>query len=226
MKRYFEVSQRKPWLYAVMASIFLLAITVGTVAAHPRVINGTLTYLNMQRVHNTHNYRTVIKGHVQLNRVGPWTATLDNEAIALASCNQCNTFVEAFQINVISLSAKGDTSINASIAVNDKCTGCYTASWAGQWDVYTTDWWRVSDKLSDAVSHMNREIDQLEDSHNMSPSQIAAKMDAINAEFTALMTSTSAAAAPHTAAPTAPGSANQPHAVLSTHKATSTVYSG
>lgn len=225
MKRYFEASARKPWHYAVVASILLVAISVGTVAAHPKNIGGTLTWLNMQRAFNTHNLSTKVQGRVQLNKVDPRTATLENEALAVGSCYECNTFVAAYQINVISPDATGDTSQNFSIATNILCTGCYTAAWASQWDLYTNDWNQVSHTLKDAVNHMNREIDQIEDNRNkLTPDQISAKLDAVAAEFAALVNSMNASG-PH-AATVAPGSGAQPRSVLSTYKSTTTAYSG
>jgi len=196
---------RRVWLVAhLLAALFL---GVSTASAHG---NAATYFTNRVHVSNYFYNRLEVRGRVQENRPGAYTADLSNTASAYSSCIGCSTLAVALQVNYISPKAVGDNFNNYASAVNYRCDRCNTSAVAIQYNIITSDWHRASARVRGLVAKMNWELAAISANWHETLSQAQASISAIIAQFQGLLPSASPSTlAPKGASPTVPNSGDK-----------------
>lgn len=102
--------------------------------------------------------RLRVRGSIQLNRIPSDMTTPINQAVAYATCTDCQTFSVALQINLISTSATFVVPQNAAAALNFYCTRCVTVARALQFVVQVEDPLVTPPGVADLIQALEREL--------------------------------------------------------------------
>jgi putative peptide zinc metalloprotease protein len=106
-----------------------------------------------------------------------------NQAYALASCTNCQTYAVAMQIVVYPKSATTVAPVNEAIALNYHCTGCNTVARALQYAIPTDD----PDKLPPSVQNLSRqiarEVGSIQQTPAITPAEADARVNAVIVQF-------------------------------------------
>ncbi len=138
---------------------------------------------NIVQVDNRLDNRLRLRGRVDLDHVHGPNAAPTNKAEAFASCTDCQTFAVALQIALIPADATTVAPENAAVAVNYRCTRCFTSARALQYVITVDDPDIVPDRVTELVHAMTTELRVIEDSGPMNPGEANARIDAVVAEF-------------------------------------------
>lgn len=110
---------------------------------------------------NRTDNRLRVRAKVQLNHIPGDNASPVNYADAFSSCNGCQTFAVALQIDLISQSAQQVAPHNQAIALNYECQSCNTVARALQYVIQTDDPNQIPGRVHELVNQMNRQLDGL-----------------------------------------------------------------
>jgi hypothetical protein len=142
-----------------------------------------------------------------------------NIAAALASCTDCTTVAVAFQAVLATRDVDLLVPINAAVATNDQCVGCFTYASATQLVFGFDGSVRITGQGRHRLHAVERFLRYLQDhAAELTPGQIVGAINAAKAEFTSIMTEDVVevgrahrpAAEPATSAPAAPPSTVPP----------------
>ena len=100
---------------------------------------------------------------MQLNHINGSDVTPSNFAEAFSSCDACDSFAVALQIDLISNDAQYNVEApqNQALAVNYKCNGCDTVARALRFVIPVDDPNQVPDRVRDLVNEMNQQLDSV-----------------------------------------------------------------
>jgi putative peptide zinc metalloprotease protein len=153
---------------------------------------------------NTHDNSTMFKIVFDIRRVMGDTVDQSNAAVAVASCNSCETVAIAIQVVL----AAGNPSVvvpeNLALAMNIDCNLCETLAAAYQ-SVYTgTGVVHFTPDGNKRIAEIRRELEQLRNS-GLPIEEIAARVNQLNADLQqVLLTEIVPAGPPEDQAQTAP----------------------
>jgi hypothetical protein len=116
---------------------------------------------------NRSDNRLRVRAKVQLNHMPGDSVSPTNYAEAFSSCDGCQTFAVALQIDLISRDASQITPQNAAIALNYQCNSCHTIARASQYVIQVDDPNQVPDRVRDLVNDMNHELNRLASEHSV-----------------------------------------------------------
>jgi putative peptide zinc metalloprotease protein len=131
---------------------------------------------------NTHDNSTMFKIVFDIRRVMGDTVDQSNAAVAVASCNSCETVAIAIQVVL----AAGNPSVvvpeNLAIAMNIDCNLCQTLAEAYQY-VYTgTGVVHFTPEGNRRIAQIRRELEQLRTS-GLPIDEVATRVDQLNADL-------------------------------------------
>jgi hypothetical protein len=139
---------------------------------------------NIVNMVNRRDGRLRFKGRVQLNRITGSTVNPVNQAIAYASCTDCQTYAIALQLDVVGREVTTFTPQNVAIAVNYKCTCCHTIARAVQFVRQVDDPRDVPDEVRDQAKRLDRELKSIHaQSNRLSADEVDQQVDAVVARF-------------------------------------------
>jgi putative peptide zinc metalloprotease protein len=131
---------------------------------------------------NTRDNSTVFKIMFDIRRVMGDTVDQSNAAVAVASCNSCETVAIAIQVVL----AAGNPSVvvpeNLAIAMNIDCNLCQTLAEAYQYVSTGTGVVHFTPEGNQRIAEIRRELQQLRTS-GLPIEQIAARVDQLNADL-------------------------------------------
>jgi putative peptide zinc metalloprotease protein len=159
---------------------------------------------------NRSDNRLRVRAKVQLNHIPGDSASPSNYAEGYSSCDGCQTFAVALQIDLISRDASQITPENVALALNYKCNGCHTIVRASQYVIQVDDPTQVPDRVRDLVGEMNRQLNQVASDHSVTDvGQAEAVLNGVIAQFQDLGQSLSDQR-DETVDPTTPGASASP----------------
>lgn len=138
---------------------------------------------NLVRVNNQADGKRQYKSSVQLNRIKGPGAEPTNIAYAESSCTDCQSFVIALQVNLISPDARVVRPENAAVAVNVGCTRCVTVARAVQYTITVDDPTNVPKDVADMIKAFDRELKAIEQTPGLSAQQIFDRVNTVIAQF-------------------------------------------
>lgn len=140
-------------------------------------------------VRNTKDANLEVRGNVQLNRIPGSTATPENFAYAYSSCTDCQTFAVALQVNLISKDARVIAPQNVALAVNERCTRCYTVARAIQYNVQVDNPQKEPEDVRELLRDMDKTLNELSRDKTIGAAQAEQRINEIVARFRALSAS-------------------------------------
>lgn len=142
---------------------------------------------NIINMVNRKDGRLRFKGRVQLNRIDDPSVTPLNQAIAYASCTDCQTYAIALQLDVVGREVTNFQPVNVALAVNYKCTRCHTVARAVQFVRQVDDPREVPRDVREEARRLDRELKRLHSrSNRMSAADVDAEVNAVIAQFRTL----------------------------------------
>jgi putative peptide zinc metalloprotease protein len=138
---------------------------------------------NNVRLRNRTDGRLRLKGRVQVNRIPGPGARPENTALAVGSCTGCQTLAVAFQLNLVSRTATNVSPENAAVALNNRCTGCYTRSWAMQYTVAVDDPSQPPDDVQQLARDIEAELRAIHSDQSVTLPQAVSRIKAVQARF-------------------------------------------
>jgi hypothetical protein len=143
---------------------------------------------NVVRLINRQDQRLRVKGSIQLNQIPAPNVAPANLALAYGSCNGCQTFSVALQINLISRDASRVVPENAAVALNYQCTACTTVAHAIQYVITVDNPTAVPQDVRELIRDMDRELKALHSDGSVTLPEASARVDAVIARFKTLAT--------------------------------------
>jgi hypothetical protein len=134
-------------------------------------------------VHNQSDGKMLMRGRVDLEHLPAKSVAPENYAEAVGSCMRCQTLAVALQIDLISRNATTIAPLNAAVALNLHCTGCFTSARAIQYVIQVDDPTEVPERASELVQTMNRELRSVQHSRHITVTEAQSKIDAVVAQF-------------------------------------------
>jgi len=144
---------------------------------------------NIVRIVNKVDSRLRVRGRIQLNKIPGPGATPANLAFAYGSCNNCQTFAVALQIDLISKTASNISPQNTAIALNYQCNNCKTVARALQYVYQVDDPTQVPDNVKDLINSMNKELNAIQSDPSSTFPDAETRVNNVIAQFQALATS-------------------------------------
>lgn len=140
-------------------------------------------------VRNTRDANLEVRGNVQLNRIPGATATPENLAYAYSSCTDCQTFAVALQVNLISKTATVIAPQNVALAVNERCTRCYTVARAIQYNVQVDNPKEEPEDVRELLRERDKTLNEISHDKSITAVQAEQRINAVIAQFRTLSTS-------------------------------------
>lgn len=141
---------------------------------------------NIVNLRNTTDDRLIVRGRIQANRIPAPKVAPVNAAIAAASCNGCQTYAVALQINLYQRGASVVAPQNAAVAANGGCSRCVTIARAVQYTIPVDDLGAVPENVKRLARALDKELKGIEgvyDTAEFNAFQAHARISAIVAEF-------------------------------------------
>jgi putative peptide zinc metalloprotease protein len=138
---------------------------------------------NVVRLVNRRDDRLRVRGNVQLNRIRREDADPGNLGMAISSCTDCQTFVVALQLNLISQDARVIAPENAAIALNVECTRCYTVARAIQYTFQVDDPTDVPQDVRRLINDMDRELRRIHSDRDTTVVDAESRINVVIAQF-------------------------------------------
>lgn len=136
---------------------------------------------NIVKVVNKKDNDLQVKGRIQLNQINSQSVKPVNEAYAYASCQYCQTFAVALQIDFYNKSANEVSPVNMAIAVNYQCSHCLTVALAYQYAIPVGKSGQVSDDVDELIREMQRELKDISHAKGISLTEVENRLsDVIN----------------------------------------------
>jgi hypothetical protein len=119
-------------------------------------------HVNTVDAFNQHSGRLELQGKVDLVREKQDNVTAGNQAVARATCTDCQTLALALQLVVYRQGAVNVAPRNFAIAINDQCTRCFTLARAIQYAIPVPDPQDISPDVKALIQELNGEMHELE----------------------------------------------------------------
>jgi putative peptide zinc metalloprotease protein len=146
-------------------------------------------HVNSIEANNIHDGRLELQGRVDYVREKQDDVTAGNQAVARATCTDCQTIALALQLVVYQQGATNVAPRNFAIAINERCTRCLTVARAIQYVIPVPDPKDVPADVKELVKELNREMQELERIRQLNEGnvqQVDAQMNDIIARFGSL----------------------------------------
>ena len=111
---------------------------------------------------NEEDGSTVLDFAFSIRRVAGDVVENQNAAVALASCESCQTVAVAIQIVLVESTPSTVTPINAAIALNEECTACTTVALAYQYVLGVGEPLRFTKEGRERIREIREEFKSLE----------------------------------------------------------------
>ena len=138
---------------------------------------------NIVTANNRSDGRLLVRGAVQLNHISGPTVEPVNEARAMSSCTDCQTFAVALQINLIGRDATRVTPQNLAVALNIECTRCITVARALQYVYTVDDPNETPEDFKQLIREMEHELKRLDNERGITVDEAEARINDILARF-------------------------------------------
>jgi len=146
-------------------------------------------HVNSVEAENRRDGRFELQGRADYVREKQDDVTAGNQAVAHATCTDCQTIALALQIVVYRQGATNVAPRNFAIAVNDQCTRCLTVAHAVQYVIPVADPNDLPVNVKDLVHELNKEMNEIERIRALNEGnilQVEAQVNAIIARFDSL----------------------------------------
>lgn len=164
-------------LTAIAATVALIVPIAAPVAAPPAYAGDSAAVAI-----NTRDDSTVFRLMLDIARVMADTVDTSNAAVAVASCNSCETVAIAIQVVLATGSPTVIIPENLALAMNIDCDACATLAEAFQY-VYTTGGpVHFTADGSQRIAEIRRELEALRNA-GLSIDEIAARVEELNREL-------------------------------------------
>jgi hypothetical protein len=138
-------------------------------------------------VHNCTDNRLRVRASIDLNTIPGHKVQPLNSAYAEGSCNGCQTFAVALQIDVYSAERVTDFEPqNFAVALNTGCTGCITVARAVQYVQPSDDPRDVSRDIADTIEDLNSELLAIQMDPTVTLPDAEARLNSVLQRFNAL----------------------------------------
>jgi putative peptide zinc metalloprotease protein len=119
-------------------------------------------HVNSVEAQNRRDGHFELQGRADFVREQHDDVTAGNQAVARATCTDCQTIALALQVVVYDRAAKNVAPRNFAIAINEQCTRCLTVALAVQYAIPAEDPKALSPDIKDLVKELNGEMQELE----------------------------------------------------------------
>lgn len=148
-------------------------------------------HVNSVEAQNRRDGSFELQGRADFVREQHDDVTAGNQAVARATCTDCQTIALALQVVVYQQGAVNVAPRNFAIAINEQCTRCLTVALAVQYAIPAEDPKALSPEIKDLVKDLNGEIQELERVRQLNSGNVAlveAQVNDIIARFNSLRT--------------------------------------
>jgi len=159
----------------LLVATLTLALALGSQAP---AVAGARGDDNTARAVNTTDGASVFKLALSIRRTAAVEVSPDNTAMAIASCESCQTVAVALQVVLATGPAAAVEASNVAVAVNDHCQDCETLAVAFQFVVVTGGPVRFTSKGWREVMAVRRELKALRRS-GLPPSELRSQVEAL-----------------------------------------------
>ena len=137
---------------------------------------------------NTQDDSSIFEFSFSIQRVMRDVVDNDNAAIAIASCNRCQTVAIAIQVVLIFSDPSTVTTDNLAVALNIECNLCQTLASAYQYALTTGGPVHFTSEGNKAINELKRQIEDLE-GQDLSIFDIQAALDSLVGQLFAIVDS-------------------------------------
>jgi len=138
---------------------------------------------NVVRVINQQDGKVRSEGRAQGNHIPGPNVQPVNQALAYGSCNGCQTYAIALQLDLVSNKAANVQPKNEALAVNYHCTGCTTIARALQYVIPEDDPDQLPDRAHQLLRRISTEVDAIQRTPGVTPDQAEARINAAIGQF-------------------------------------------
>jgi putative peptide zinc metalloprotease protein len=136
---------------------------------------------------NEEDGSTVLDFAFSIRRVAGEVVDNQNAAVALASCESCQTVALAIQVVLVESAPSTVTPVNAAIALNEECTACTTVALAYQYVLGVNQPLRFTKEGRERIRAIRKELMRLERS-GLPLDQILARVAELRADLVEVLT--------------------------------------
>lgn len=138
---------------------------------------------NIVIVQNTTDNKFMGQGRVALEIIEGSDVTPGNLAWAESTCVDCETIAVALQLVLYERGATNIAPENVAVALNENCTGCVTVARAVQYVIPVDDPEEVGEDVWGKIKGLNRRLESIQRSTNMTIEEATQRSDAVIADF-------------------------------------------
>ena len=131
---------------------------------------------------NTEDGSTVFDFTFSIRRLAGDVVENQNAAVALASCESCQTVAVAIQVVLVESTPSTITPVNAAIALNEECTACTTVALAYQYVLGVGEPLRFTKEGRERIRDIRKEFMRLERS-DLSLAEVLARVAELRAQL-------------------------------------------